>query len=86
MFYRLQKESGGYLSVEVIGDSVEDVVERFAAFARAKCARSGGTWAEDEIETVRIAAERFGRNPEDLDSMFELISPRVMVDGEYFIA
>jgi hypothetical protein len=92
MLFRLQKESGGYLSVEVIGESVDDVVKRFEAFARAKCKRSGGTWADDEIEAVRNAGARFkiALANEDysvlLGSMFQQITPGVTVDGEMFSA
>lgn len=92
MLYRLKKESGGYLSVEVIGGRVEDVVSRFEAFAREKCKRSGGAWAEAEIEQVRAAAERFERALANSDhvtlmaSMFEVIRPGVFVDGKPFFA
>lgn len=92
MLYRLKTESGGYLSVEVIGGTVADVVARFEGFAREKCKRSGGTWAEAEIEQVRAAAERFERALANSDhttlmaSMFEQITPGVIVDGERFFA
>lgn len=74
--YRLRKESGGYLSVEIIGESVEDCVERFVEFARAKCKRSGGKWAEDEIEEVTVSPERY----------VEEVTTGTWVDGELFFS
>lgn len=50
--YRLKKDVSGYLSVEVFGPSKPDVIEQFAAWARAKCRRSGGTWAAKEVAEV----------------------------------
>jgi len=82
MLYRLRKEVADYLSVEIIDESVADIVARFEGWARKKCKRSGAAWAEDEIVEVRNAAEAFARQPERLDSMFELLTPGMWVDGE----
>lgn len=74
--YELHYEAAGYLNIHVIGTSNEDVLERFAAAVRAKCKKSGGTWAEDAIEEVR------GKSI----TLINLIGPGVMIDFEPFYA
>ncbi len=57
--YHLRKEAGGYLSVDIYAPTPEACIERFAAFARARCKRSGGAWAEAEIEEVAMNANLY---------------------------
>lgn len=72
--YQLKYEAAGYLDIEVIGTSPEDVLERFAEAVRAKCKISGGTWAEQAIEEVGWQS----------DKLISLIGPGVMIDFEPF--
>jgi hypothetical protein len=69
--YRIRKEVGGYLQIEVIDQGRRSVVDRFCVAVRAKCAISGGTWAQDEIDSLK---------PDDV----EAIAPGVTIDGEPF--
>lgn len=84
--YRLNIEVANYLSVEVIAESLEDLLEKFTEWARAKCKRSGGTWADEEIDRVETYIGQFQRNPGSYENSITVLSPSLWVDGEPYFA